>query len=289
MDKCDVIVVTYNRQPYLKELLSSISSEAELIGRVVVYDDVSNDGTLDYLYGNINNFPFEIIVIENQTKSKSVGRSRNVALDYVTSDYVVVLDDDDVFPPYKIRKTIELMKNSGGNWVIGSCIEFSENSEAYIPAPKDYKKSLFGTNNIRWATTGFRSSVLKEVGFDEDVKIITDWVLYCDLIHNGYEPIISERCLAFYRLHPGAVSRKYNVLLDDFSQLKCYENYKDFNIEAYQHRTSLICMVQDKLYFKALRLHTSMFFKLGLYKFIRFIPILLPGFIEWYFKRRSLN
>lgn len=288
METCDVVIVTYNRLSFLKDLLFSISSEAELIGKVVIYDDKSSDDTLSYLYDHIDSFPFEIIVLQNNQKSKSIGRSRNVALGYVTSTYVVVLDDDDVFPPYKIRKTIDLMKETGSSWVLGACIEFSENSELYISAPKNYTKCLMGTNNIRWATTGFRSSVLKDVGFNEDVNIITDWLLYCDLIHKGYHPVVSERCLAFYRLHSGSVSRKYDVLLNDFSELKNYNDYKDFNIYNYEHRTKLICMAQDRLYIKALIFHISNIFDIGIYKFIRYLPILLPGFIEKYFKKRSL-
>ena len=248
MDKCDVIIITYNRLSYLNELLDSLLLEISNINKVIIYDDMSTDGTNKYFseYNGLLN----IIYIYGKNKSSSVGKSRNIALKHVSSEYVMVLDDDDIITPYKISSSIQKLRETKADWLYGNCIEFNESSDRYVKPKHSFPRIIQGTNNIRWATTFFRSSSLKHVGFNESVRIITDWLLYCDLIQSGFKCVYLDKCLGFYRLHENSISHKKDLLIQDLSQNLV--KYAHFGCEQYYHRSIIVNFVLKSQRWKAL-------------------------------------
>lgn len=276
MNKCDVIIVTFNRMNYLRKLLENIEGESKFINKTIIFDDCSNDGTREFLSSYAG--PLKLEIIFAQKKSSCIGVSRNIALDNVESEYVAVLDDDDLLPPYKISHSIEIMEELNKDWVFGNCIEFSENSERYISINSDFRRLIWGTNNIRWVTTLFKSDTLKKVRFNDNVRIITDWLLYCDLVDAGNYPAISNRCLGFYRLHDNSISNDKKTLIQDIDKVK--DNYKHWGSYQYLARSRIVDRVLKDDYKKALILWCENLYVLGLRKSIRLMYILFPRFYK---------
>lgn len=276
MNKCDVIIVTFDRLKYLKKLLDSLEGQSKYINKTIIFDDCSNDGTREFLSSYVG--PLKLDLIFTQKKSPCIGVSRNIALGYVESEYVAVLDDDDLLPPYKISHSIEIMEEQNKEWVFGTCIEFSESSERYISNISDFKSLIWGTNNIRWITTLFKSDTLKKVRFNEDVRIITDWLLYCDLVDSGNYPATSLRCLGFYRLHDNSISSDKETLIQDLDKVK--EKYKHWGSYQYLARSRIVDRVLQDDYAKALTIWCKNIYVLGLRKSFRLSFILIPSFYK---------
>ena len=98
--KLSIIIPTYNAENYLLEAVNSIKNQT--IGfeniEVLLVDDNSNDNTknilkeLDQTYENIKS-----IFLEDNSGTAS--QPRNVGVDKASSDYIMFLDNDDIYYP----------------------------------------------------------------------------------------------------------------------------------------------------------------------------------------------
>jgi len=217
----DIIIVTFNRIALLKQLLFSIESQSHEPNKVIIYDDCSTDGTLQYL--NTYEGDLNICVHAGTEKSKNVAVSRNKCLKLVESSYVIIMDDDDLMPPDKLKKTMDAFKLSGAKMITGDTVVFDENRKCerfFTPVthdkPTKLKSSFFyGNNPIQWVSIAFESSALKEVGgFDERFTMITDWSVYIRII-NKYDCWYFPDILGYYRIHSDNMSAHTPYLISD--------------------------------------------------------------------------
>lgn len=95
MFSVSVIVPNYNNEKYLECCLNSILSQTYPIKEIVVYDDCSNDHSIDIL----KEFAAKDSRVQVIYGKKNVGVSvaRDTAIQNTTSDYVCMLDADDFF------------------------------------------------------------------------------------------------------------------------------------------------------------------------------------------------
>ena len=103
-EKVSVIVPIYNVEEYLDECLESILNQdypKELIETILI-DDCSKDRSKEIAKKYVNKYK-NIKLIENKV-NKGQAISRNTALKYVTSKYIIFLDSDDILYPDCIKK-----------------------------------------------------------------------------------------------------------------------------------------------------------------------------------------
>lgn len=109
MEKVFALIVTYNRKDYLLKLLDALYSQSKEIDSIIIVDNCSNDGTLEYLLENsmIQNYAVDEAVhniwkqknIIYYRSSKNTGGSggfsqgTKLALQY-DFDYLWIMDDD---------------------------------------------------------------------------------------------------------------------------------------------------------------------------------------------------
>ena len=62
--KVSVVTPNYNGEKFLKTFLKSLSEDSQYIDEVIIVDNGSTDGSLDYIRNNSFNFP--IVLIENK-------------------------------------------------------------------------------------------------------------------------------------------------------------------------------------------------------------------------------
>ena len=252
----DVVIVTFNRLLMLKDLLYSIEFQSILPNKVIIYDDVSTDGTAGFLSsytGKLNLF-----ILLGKNKSKNVAVSRNKCLKLVDSRYVIIMDDDDLMPPDKIEKVIDSFKLSRSQMLSGDMVTFNEKlisenfSQPISDKPCKLDKSLFyGLNPLKWATVSFETSALKEVGgFDERFTMITDWTVYLRIMEKfecWYYPIIS----GYYRVHSNNMSANLPALISD---LEIFNNDllgKKYGVSSYLMISKYIYYASQVSVFKA--------------------------------------
>lgn len=98
-----IAMCTFNGAPFLQEQLNSISVQTHLPTEIVIFDDGSDDGTIEVIQNFMKNSPFQVIFHMNE---KNIGTTKNFenAIGCCTGDIIVLADQDDVWDKKKISR-----------------------------------------------------------------------------------------------------------------------------------------------------------------------------------------
>lgn len=91
-----VVIPVYNRKDLLKDTLHSVFAQTDRDFEVLVIDDGSTDGSVDF----IASFPEPITLLRQQNKGP--GAARNLGLSVAQGEYIAFLDSDDIWFPWTL-------------------------------------------------------------------------------------------------------------------------------------------------------------------------------------------
>ena len=115
--KIAVAVTTYNQSRYVADTVSSVLAQSLQPSEIVVVDDGSTDSTPTVLA----DFRDRIRVIRQQ--NGGVAAARNAAVLACSSDFVALLDGDDLWHPDKLRRCARLLADYPDSSVLAHDIE----------------------------------------------------------------------------------------------------------------------------------------------------------------------
>jgi GT2 family glycosyltransferase len=102
-----VIIVSYNVKFYLEHCLYSVRGACKNIAaEIIVVDNASSDGTIEYLQPKFS----EVIFIENK-ENVGFSRANNQALQMAKGAFVLILNPDTVLSENAIEQCIPFLKN----------------------------------------------------------------------------------------------------------------------------------------------------------------------------------
>ena len=104
--KISAIIPTYNRIKHLKKCILSIYKQTYPVDEVILVDNNSSDGTLDFIK---NNFKTVRILVE---KKRGVSYARNLGIIHSKNKWLAFLDSDDEWLDRKIEEQVKIIKNS---------------------------------------------------------------------------------------------------------------------------------------------------------------------------------
>lgn len=108
-----ILMAAYNGERYIGEQIESILKQTYEDWTLIIRDDGSTDGTLEAAQKYTRQYPDRIILLEGEN-SGSAANNFFMLLTQVDSDYVMFCDNDDVWLPDKIRKTMDKMREIEG-------------------------------------------------------------------------------------------------------------------------------------------------------------------------------
>lgn len=247
LPKVSVFLPTYNQRHFIDETIESILLQDYSNLEIVVGDDGSTDGTQERLLEYQVSYPslFKLILSESNL---GITANSNKILSECTGDYIALLGGDDIWLPGKIHKQVEWFirnqdaaichtKTESFDSLTGTTISITPESAnprntpaglgAFLEAPPSYVGSSFMIP--RWA--------IPDSGFDERLRLVSDWLFTLDLLTKGRMGYIDE-VLTRYRRHSCNVSTNYELMFADM-MLACdiaekkYYNY-DLYINAFR-------------------------------------------------------
>jgi len=152
-----VVIPTYNRLPILKKCLDSLENQI-LPGaiqdfEIVVVDDGSTDGTINWLENNIDSFP-HLRLFEQSHGGPALGR--NLGVEKSNGDLIVFIDSDLVVDKYflvnHVNSLIKAWKKNGNRkcFTYGSVINTSNfnNPKSEPFKLQDLSWAYFATGNV---------------------------------------------------------------------------------------------------------------------------------------------
>lgn len=154
-----VCMATYNGEKYIEEQVKSILPQLAENDELIVSDDCSTDRTVEILE-NFNDKRIKIfrhnkndvkipacLSTKSADKFYLVARNFENALINAQGDYIFLSDQDDVWVPNKVEKTIPYLKEDrlviSDAWIVNSDLEKTDKLSKY----RVYKKGFF--KNIR--------------------------------------------------------------------------------------------------------------------------------------------
>ncbi len=106
-----ILLATYNGKDYLKQQLKSLFDQTFSEFRLVIHDDGSSDGTAEIIDEYRNRYPDKVEVFYG---NQCGGPKENFLwmLERVEADYYLLCDQDDVWFPEKMERSIEALINA---------------------------------------------------------------------------------------------------------------------------------------------------------------------------------
>ena len=135
-EKIDVLLATYNGEKYLKEQIDSILNQTYQNIHLIISDDCSKDETQKILKEYKEKDDRITVYIQEQ----NLGYIKNFEflLEKVESDYYMLSDQDDVWLPEKIEKSMQTLKEKNADLVFGDLEVVDENLKTIYPSFGDF-------------------------------------------------------------------------------------------------------------------------------------------------------
>lgn len=135
-DTIDILLPTYNGEKYLKEQLDSILNQTYKNIRLIISDDCSKDSTPEILeeYRKKD----ERIELYLQKENIGVVKGIEFLLKKVKSNYYMLADQDDVWLPIKVEKSIETLTKQNADLVFGDLEVVDQNLKTIYPSFGDF-------------------------------------------------------------------------------------------------------------------------------------------------------
>lgn len=219
-----IIVPTRNRLPFLKESLSSALLQQRVNLEVIVIDDGSTDGTVDYLrslrYANLSVIALPL--------SRGASACRNIGAAAAQGEFLSFLDDDDLYFSHKLYTQLLLLL-SHPYAVASTCsfALFSTTHNKYISIKSPTRRlQLLKANKLGGCSALFlpRSTFLSLGGFNENLKACQDWDLWLRLTKWG--PVISTKSPLFAYRASSSNNITHNTLSSYKGRLQLFRLYK---------------------------------------------------------------
>ncbi len=203
------VVPVYNGKRYLREAVESIIGQTLRPERLIIIDDGSSDGSTDVLKGLEAQIPITIIRQDNSGQAAS--RNKGIAL--AETEFVALLDQDDIWYPKHCEMLIQpLLSSPKVGWTYSNLDKADAEGQVMlarmldaqpITHPKrDFQTCLSEDMFILPSASLLRKTAVMEVGgFDEKLIGYEDDDLFLRLLVAGWGNEYLPESLSFWRIH----------------------------------------------------------------------------------------
>ena len=209
-----ILIATYNQRDYVRQAVLSAVEQDYPNFEVIVTDDGSTDGTPDVLRDISAAHP-DIVTIIVDEPHVGITANCNRGLRRCRGELIALCAGDDILDPRKIAAQVAWFDNRPDGVICGHDVEIflSETNESL-----GLFSSISPLRNGRGAeywiehTAAFppismmiRASAMPRSGYDDRLRIASDWKLWIDCLAAGGEYGYVEGVLARYRRHQRSV------------------------------------------------------------------------------------
>ena len=152
---------TFNRRPFIPIIIQCF--EHQTYPRDKMEWIIVDDGT-DKIEDLVAHLPY--VRYYRYEEKMSIGKKRNITNDLAKGDILVYMDDDDYYPPDRVKHAVDTLRESKA-LAAGS-------SAMYIffkHINKMYQFGPYGPNHATAATFAFKRELLKQTRFNEDASL----------------------------------------------------------------------------------------------------------------------
>lgn len=212
MKKISVLLASYNGVKYIKEQIDSILNQKEVDVTIFISDDLSTDGTLEYLQEIYKDFK-NIVYLTSGSKFGGAGKNffRLIKdVDFSSFDFISFVDQDDIWYEDKLIRAIKMIEDKQIDAYSSNVLAFWENGKKMIinksslQARYDYLFEAAGpgcTYVLKKDLAIFLQNFICDNWEDVNKIELHDWFIYAFARENNYKWHIDEKPSMRYRQH----------------------------------------------------------------------------------------
>lgn len=210
--KIAVLLASYNGVKYIKEQIDSILNQKEVDVTIFISDDLSTDGTIEYLQDIYKDFK-NIVYLPSGLKFGGAGKNffrliRDV--DFSSFDFISFVDQDDIWYEDKLIRAIKTIEDKQLDAYSSNVLAFWEDSKEMVinksslQARYDYLFEAAGpgcTYVLKKDLAIFLQNFICDNWEDVNKVELHDWFIYAFARENNYKWHIDEKPSMRYRQH----------------------------------------------------------------------------------------
>jgi len=196
--KVSIIMPCYNNEKYVKEAINSALNQTYSNIEIICIDDSSKDDSAKLIKKFVQEH-HNIKLINNKI-NLGVIKSRNIAIENATGEYILPLDCDDILEESFVEKAVKVLNaNLDIGIVYCDVVFFGKKSGVWDTGRYSLSKMLI--SNQICATALFRKTdFIKVGGYKEYMKNgCEDWDLWLSFLELGLKPYKIKEPLFKYR------------------------------------------------------------------------------------------
>ncbi|WP_342022973.1 glycosyltransferase family A protein [Arthrobacter citreus] len=221
-----VIVRTKDRPQFLERALKNIFSQTYRGFRVVIVNDGGNRDQVEAVLARFPEAGRELVAVVNHESSRGMEAASNSGIRSCDSTYIAIHDDDDLWHPEFLERTVRHLDNcSDAGVVVRTTILYEEIVGGEI---KETGSAPFW-GNIQQISLGemlqvnravpisflYRRSLHEELGYyDEKMDVCGDWEFNIRVLSRQPIGFLDGEPLAFWSQRPAASGADANSIFD---------------------------------------------------------------------------
>ncbi len=200
-----VAIATFNRAAMLLDALRSCRRQTLRPENIVVVDDGSSDGTAQA----VASLSWPEIIYVNPGKV-GLGRARNIATSLTRTEYLCIMDDDDIMLPNRIRDHMNSFK-SGVQMSHGGWINFNAGGELEFRPGKKVTEDVivYAGKAITHGACCYVTDLLAKVPYRENIVGGVDFDLAVRLVRRGLACAHTQSYVILRRMHGSNLSLRH--------------------------------------------------------------------------------
>ena len=254
------IVPTYNRRRWIGECLDAINRQTYRHFEVIVIDDCSSDGTVEWLRSAPE---YDFVRVCAQDRNAGASAARNMGIRLSEGELIAFIDSDDTLEPEHLETAVAAFRrypnlglfccdavmigpdgetlNDGRTW-------HTINGEIKRYPVKSGLRILTDIFLFSNSFPGFtlRREVFEEVGYlDQNIFPLDDYDLALRVAGGGYQVYYCHRALSRYRVHETNCSGASNGIKVGKKKLRCLRLALERNPEIRRHGAAVSRRLAD--------------------------------------------
>jgi glycosyltransferase involved in cell wall biosynthesis len=209
MPRISVVMPVFNGGPAVRQAVGSVLAQSCTDFELIVVDDGSTDGALDFLSTLDDD---RIRVLRNDV-NVGPAKARNQAIEVARAPLIAIADADDMAHPLRLELQATFLDAHPDVTLVAGATQVFGNKVPVGHVSRPVTSHVGLTLGLRYGPSFYHGSVvvrtdaLRAIDGYHDVPPVEDYDMYARLLVAGFRFAALTDVVLIYRVHPGSISK----------------------------------------------------------------------------------
>lgn len=223
--KISIVTINYNNSEGLRRTIKSVLKQTSKDMEYIIIDGGSTDGSVDVIKKYAGRIDYWV-----SEKDSGIYNAMNKGVTKASGEYCIFMNSGDCFADEKVIE--DVLRIGLKTDIVTGGIVFGPGNTFY--GPKSVTLRHFFKKSLAHQASFIRTSVLREIPYDETLRIVSDWKFFIEaiVIHkHSYSPI--DRLVGV--MEPGGIGMdhersdyEHHLVLHNILPEYAFEDYDVF-------------------------------------------------------------